>query len=84
MAATNDHADVGNADLWPALRYDDWRDTCATLQLWTQVVGKVRLKLAPLMNHWWQVALYVSASGLIMSAMPNRLKDYPPSRDGRY
>ena len=36
MAATNDHADVGNADLWPALRYDDWKDTCATLQLWTQ------------------------------------------------
>ncbi len=69
MAATDDHAGSGNAQ-WPALRYDDWKDTCATLQLWTQVVGKIRLKLAPMLNHWWQVALYVTASGLTTSAMP--------------
>ena len=41
MAATNDHPGAGSADLWPALRYDDWKDTCATLQLWTQVIGKI-------------------------------------------
>jgi hypothetical protein len=70
MAAINDHIARGGANTWPDLRYDDWKDTCATLQLWTQVVGKVRLKLAPMVNHWWQVALYVTASGLTTSAMP--------------
>ena len=48
-------------DAWPALPYDNWRATCTTLHMWTQVVGKVRLALAPQMNHWWQVALYVGA-----------------------
>src|SRR5436190_4257096 len=72
MAAINDHIARGGADLWPVLRYDDWKDTCETLQLWTQIVGKVRLKLAPMVNHWWQVTLYVTASGLTTSAMPCR------------
>ncbi len=49
---------------WPVLDYADWRDTCATLQLWTQVVGKVRLALSPWLNHGWQVPLYVNARGL--------------------
>ena len=49
-------------DQWPELPLADWADTCATLQLWTQVVGKIRLAHAPLINHWWQVALYVTAS----------------------
>src|SRR3981189_2365928 len=70
MAAPNAPAGPGTTDLWQALRYDDWKDTCATLQLWTQMVGKFRLKLAPMVNHWWQVALYVTASGLTTSAMP--------------
>ncbi len=55
---------------WPRLDYSDWADTCATLHLWTQVVGKVRLALAPYVNHWWQVALYVTARGLTTSPMP--------------
>jgi len=55
---------------WPRLDYSDWADTCATLHLWTQVVGKVRLALAPLVNHWWNVTLYVTARGLTTSAMP--------------
>jgi hypothetical protein len=58
------------AEAWPRLDYADWADTCATLHLWTQVVGKVRLALAPLVNHWWQVTLYVTARGLTTSAMP--------------
>jgi len=70
MAAINDHIARGGANPWPDLRYDDWKDTCATLQLWTQVIGKIRLKLAPMVNHWWQVTLYVTASGLTTSAMP--------------
>jgi hypothetical protein len=49
---------------WPALDYAQWRDTLQTLQLWTQVVGKVRLTLSPWLNHAWQVPLYVNARGL--------------------
>jgi hypothetical protein len=55
---------------WPALPLAEWDDTRATLHLWTQIVGKVRLALAPMENHWWQVALYVNARGLTTSAMP--------------
>ncbi|WP_243793544.1 DUF5996 family protein [Saccharopolyspora gloriosae] len=55
---------------WPRLRVDEWADTRDTLQLWTQIVGKVRLALAPMMNHWWQTALYVSPRGLTTSAVP--------------
>jgi len=55
---------------WPALPYADWQDTCTTLHLWTQVVGKVRVALAPWLNHSWHVALYVTARGLTTSAMP--------------
>ncbi|NUS94142.1 MAG: hypothetical protein HOQ36_17355 [Nocardia sp.] len=57
---------------WPALRVDDWTDTRETLHMWTQIVGKIRLALAPMVNHWWQVPLYVSARGLTTSAMPYR------------
>ena len=55
---------------WPALPYSEWRDTAATLQLWTQVVGKVRLALTPWLNHGWQVTLYVTARGLGTGPMP--------------
>jgi hypothetical protein len=55
---------------WPPLPYSDWQDSCATLQLWTQIVGKIRLALAPMANHWWQVPLYVTARGLTTSPMP--------------
>jgi hypothetical protein len=56
--------------VWPDLPYAAWRDTAATLQLWTQIVGKVRLKLTPWVNHGWQVPLYVTARGLGTSPMP--------------
>jgi Family of unknown function (DUF5996) len=55
---------------WPALPYAAWRDTAATLQLWTQIVGKVRLRLTPWLNHGWQVPLYVTARGLGTSSIP--------------
>jgi hypothetical protein len=55
---------------WPALDYSAWKDTCETLHMWTQVVGKIRLALEPRVNHWWHVALYVSARGLTTGAMP--------------
>ncbi len=56
--------------LWPDLSYAAWRDTAATLQLWTQIVGKVRLALTPWVNHSWQVPLYVTARGLGTSPIP--------------
>jgi hypothetical protein len=55
---------------WPAQDYADWPETLATLHLWTQVVGKVRLALTPWLNHGWQVPLYVGAHGLVSSPMP--------------
>jgi hypothetical protein len=62
MAATNRD--------WPALPLGDWADTCATLHLWTQVIGKIRLAHAPMINHWWQVPLYVTCRGLTTSPIP--------------
>lgn len=55
---------------WPSLPLEEWKDTCATLHMWTQVVGKIRLAQTPLVNHWWNVPLYVSARGLTTTAMP--------------
>jgi hypothetical protein len=55
---------------WPELPLTDWRATYATLHMWSQIVGKTRLALAPMENHWWQVALYLNARGLTTSAMP--------------
>ncbi|MGN6549622.1 MAG: DUF5996 family protein [Pararhizobium sp.] len=55
---------------WPELSYPSWCDTAATLQLWTQIVGKVRLALTPWVNHSWQVPLYVTARGLGTSPIP--------------
>jgi hypothetical protein len=57
---------------WPALPLREWKDTCATLHMWTQVVGKVRLALTPLINHWWNVPLYVTGRGLTTSPIPYR------------
>lgn len=56
---------------WPPLPLEEWRDTYATLHMMTQIVGKIRLACAPMINHWWQVALYVTARGFSTSAMPH-------------
>jgi hypothetical protein len=57
------------AGAWPALTIDKWADTRDSVHLWTQIVGKVRMALEPMTNHWWQVTLYVSARGLTTSLM---------------
>jgi Family of unknown function (DUF5996) len=57
---------------WPALPLEAWADTRATLHMWTQIVGKVRLELHPRINHWWHVTLYVSPRGLTTAAIPYR------------
>ncbi len=56
-------------DAWPALPLSDWRDTCATLHRWVQIVGKVRLQCSPWLNHSWHATLYVTARGLTTSPM---------------
>src|SRR5689334_19767452 len=55
---------------WPSLPLTSWADTCATLHMWTQVVGKVQLALAPAVNHWWHITLHPIARGLTTSPMP--------------
>jgi hypothetical protein len=59
-------------DLLPALPLASWKDTLATVHMWTQIVGKVRLNLCPLVNHWWNVPFYLTARGMTTSAMPRR------------
>lgn len=61
---------------WPPLPFIGWQDTCATLHMWTQVVGKIRLAQEPMVNHWWQVPLYVTASGLTTSLMPYKSRSF--------
>src|SRR3990170_1292286 len=71
-------------DCWPALPLASWKDTLATLHMWTQIVGKVRMALTPPSNHWWHVPLYVSAPGLTPSPIPYGKRgfemefDFPP------
>jgi hypothetical protein len=60
-------ADLGE---WPSLEWEQWKDTAETLHMYTQIVGKTRLALTPIQNHWWNVPLYVTARGLSTSAIP--------------
>jgi uncharacterized protein DUF5996 len=55
---------------WPPLPFSEWESTCDTLHMWTQIVGKTRKALTPLVNHWWNVTLYVTPRGLTTSTIP--------------
>src|SRR5579862_8028551 len=66
LSTTEQPIDTG----WPALPWEEWEATASTLHMWTQIVGKTRLALTPLQNHWWNVPLYVTARGLTTSSMP--------------
>src|SRR5262249_48380308 len=61
---------------WPELPYAAWKDTCQTLQLWTQIVGKIRLARTPWLNHSWHVTLYVTARGLTTSPIPDGARTF--------
>jgi|SRR5581483_3035251 len=63
-------------DIWPELPLNKWQDTYATLHMWTQIVGKIRLAQTPLINHWWNVALYVTPRGLTTSAIPYQERSF--------
>ncbi|MGB6687263.1 MAG: DUF5996 family protein [Terracidiphilus sp.] len=71
MPPTEPNALIQLREVWPALPQAAWSDTCATLQLWMQIVGKVRLALMPPINHTWSVTLYPTARGLTTSPMPH-------------
>ena len=58
-------------EIWPALPYTEWKDTLETLHMWTQIVGKVKLKLVPFLNEWWEVGFTVTARGLTTSTIPS-------------
>ncbi|MBV8455487.1 MAG: hypothetical protein JO122_02595 [Acetobacteraceae bacterium] len=59
-------------DAWPPLPYAAWKETCETLQLWTQIVGKVQLALTPFLNEWWNIAFHLTARGLTTGLIPYR------------
>jgi hypothetical protein len=67
---------MGQNPQWPDLPLAAWSETCDTLQLWTQIVGKVRIALTPLVNHWWNATLHVTARGLTAPAMPSRGRSF--------
>ena len=58
------------SEIWPSLPLKDWQDTYATLHMWTQIVGHIRLVQTPLVNHWWNTTLYLTARGLTTSPIP--------------
>ncbi len=68
MTATN--VRLPATEVWPDLPLDAWQETCVTLHRWMQIVGKIRLALAPAVPHCWQVPLYVTARGLTTSPIP--------------
>ena len=70
MPLTDRNAPSRSPDVWPALPQAAWSETCATLQLWMQIVGKIRLALVPAINHAWNVTLYPTGSGLTTAPMP--------------
>jgi Family of unknown function (DUF5996) len=72
---------TAHPDQWPTLAVDQWKDTYHTLHMWTQIVGKIRMELTPLVNHWWNVPLYVSARGLTTSPIPYRNQPFELSFD---
>ena len=69
------------AETWPALPLEAWKDTLDTLHMWTQIVGKIRLKLAPHLNHWWQVPLYLTSRGLTTTPIPYGDREFDATFD---
>jgi len=74
-------ANSDSPECWPELRLKWWKESCATLHMWTQIVGKVRLALTPRTNHWWNVPLYVSARGLTTSLIPYGARSFEAEFD---
>ena len=73
---TSPHPESNQMEAWPSLPLEEWKETYATLHMWTQIVGKIRLVQSPPVNHWWQVPLYVSARGLTTSTIPSDTRTF--------
>ena len=76
MSKVKPNLPTSSADAWPGLPVKEWQDTYATLHMWTQIVGKIRLTLTPLENHWWNSVLYVTSRGLTTSAIPYGVRTF--------
>jgi hypothetical protein len=76
MSDSNVNDDVAASEVWPSLPLEEWKDTYATLHMWTQIVGKIRLVQSPLVNHWWNVPLYVTPRGLTTTAIPHGARSF--------
>ena len=70
-----------DAEAWPAMPLEAWRDTRDTLHMWTQIVGKIRLKLAPPLNHWWHVPFYLTPRGLTTTPIPFGAREFDATFD---
>ncbi|YAF99084.1 MAG: DUF5996 family protein (plasmid) [Nodularia sp. CChRGM 3473] len=79
MAVSNQSTSIDI--VWPSLPLAAWQDTYATLHLWTQIIGKIRLALAPKLNHWWQSTLYVTPRGLTTASIPCGTRNFQISFD---
>jgi len=66
---------------WPSLPYSEWKETLDTLHLWTQVIGKIKLKQNPFINHWWEVAFYITPRGITTGRIPYKNKAFEVSFD---
>lgn len=69
---------------WPELPLKSWKDTYETLHMWAQIVGKIRLKLTPFINHWWEVVFYVTPRGLTTGPIPDESRSFEISFDFVY
>lgn len=69
-------ANTSNIDIWPSLPLSAWQDTYTTLHLWLQIIGKIKLKQAPVANHWWQVPLYVTTRGITTAPIPHSSRTF--------
>lgn len=73
--------DISADTVWPSLPFTAWQDTYATLHMWTQIIGKIRLALTPKLNHWWQSTLYVTPRGLTTASIPDGARTFAISFD---
>lgn len=76
MSNLNLNVASSSAGAWPTLPVKEWQDTYATLHMWSQIVGKIRLTLTPLENHWWNSVLYVTSRGLTTSPVPYGIRTF--------
>lgn len=76
MAHSHFSKNASQSEQWPSLAFEAWKDTYATLHMWTQIIGKIRLVQTPWVNHSWHVSLYVTARGLTTSPIPHGTRTF--------